>query len=262
MYKGQTSRRGGVQDVLCPFPYLGITQYSRTGSHLGTSALDIGWHEDEHESYYAPCDLKCVWVYSDFGQSMWQSVEKVRFTNGNIDYITFVTAHDNSLNAQVGQVVKQGEQWGNKGDKGAKGQFHCHIEAGIGRYTYNDWHMNHYNIYCMPNEIDLDSVFFCDGTEVPSDVIGDWKCLQDVPVNVPTAGKKLYLPSNVDTWRVYPLDVRPVVGNECGFLLPSKFDGLEYNIVDYSMNNVAIIDTRDFGRVQIYIEPETGAVIK
>lgn len=183
MLKGQTGHRDGIQDVLCPFPYLGITQYSRTGSHLGTSALDIGWHIDRHEPYFAPVDLKCVWIYPEFGQSMWQSINKVRLANGNIDYVTFVIAHDNSLDAYVGQVIRQGEQWGNKGDKGATGSYHCHIECGLGLYDFHNWSQNEYGIWCMPNEIDLDSVFFCDGTEVPGDVSGDWKYLRDVPVN-------------------------------------------------------------------------------
>lgn len=182
MKKGQTSVRAGIQDCLCPFPYLGITQYSRTGSHLGTSALDIGWHDDKYEPYYAPCDLKCVWLYPSFGQSMWQSTNKVRLANGNIDHLTFVVAHDNSLDAHVGQVIKQGEQWGNKGDLGATGAFHCHIEAGLGLYTVGNWKQNKYNIWFMPNEIDLDSVFFCDNTQIASDTIGEWKYLKDVPV--------------------------------------------------------------------------------
>lgn len=69
--------------------------------------------------------------------------------------------------------------------------------------------------------------------------------------------KYLNLNSNIDTWRVYPMDVAPVVGNECKQLLPSKFGGLSYTIKDYVNENVAIIETRDFGQVQIYIGPET-----
>lgn len=72
----------------------------------------------------------------------------------------------------------------------------------------------------------------------------------------------LYLPEEADTWRVYPLDKAPVVGNECGFLYPSKFFGLTYKIKGWTGENVAIIDTRDYGRVQIYVAPETGAIIK
>lgn len=63
----------------------------------------------------------------------------------------------------------------------------------------------------------------------------------------------LNLNSDIDTWRVYSLDVQPIVGNECAILKPSKFGGLSYTIKGYTQENVAIIETRDFGQVQIYI---------
>lgn len=72
-------------------------------------------------------------------------------------------------------------------------------------------------------------------------------------INEPKKEQYLNLNSNIDTWRVYPMNVAPVVGNECKQLLPSKFGGLSYTIKGYTMDNVAIIETRDYGQVQIYI---------
>lgn len=63
----------------------------------------------------------------------------------------------------------------------------------------------------------------------------------------------LNLSATVDTWRVYAMDVAPVVGNEFKKLKPSKFGGLSYTIKGYTQPNVAIIETRDYGQVQIYI---------
>ncbi len=74
--------------------------------------------------------------------------------------------------------------------------------------------------------------------------------------------KKLYLPAKANSWRVYPLDKAPYVGNECGFLRPSKFGGLTYDIIRYVNDSVVVIETRDFGTVQIYVAPDTGAIIK
>lgn len=74
--------------------------------------------------------------------------------------------------------------------------------------------------------------------------------------------KKLYLPASANSWRVYPLDKAPYVGNECGYLRPSKFGGLTYDIIRYVNDSVVVIKTRDFGTVQIYVAPDTGAVIK
>lgn len=74
--------------------------------------------------------------------------------------------------------------------------------------------------------------------------------------------KKLYLSKDEDSWRVYPLNKRPVVGNECGFLRPYRFGGLTYDILGYTYPDVAIIQTQDFGKVQIYVAKSTGAIIK
>ena len=76
----------------------------------------------------------------------------------------------------------------------------------------------------------------------------------EVIVNEPKSDiKYLNLNPQADTWRVYSMDVSPIVGNECKTLYPSKFNGLSYTIKGYTQPNVAIIETRDFGQVQIYI---------
>ncbi|MEN2766645.1 N-acetylmuramoyl-L-alanine amidase family protein [Ornithinibacillus xuwenensis] len=71
----------------------------------------------------------------------------------------------------------------------------------------------------------------------------------------------LNLPATENSWRVYPLDVEPVKGNEKGFLNPAKFGGLSYKVLGTTQAHVYIIETRDFGRVQIYAHPNTGATI-
>lgn len=80
-----------------------------------------------------------------------------------------------------------------------------------------------------------------------------------IPTEKPV-GQILRLAANEPRWRVYDLNIAPVVGNEKGFILPAKFGGLEYEILGYTQKTVAIIETRDFGRVQIYINA-TGATI-
>lgn len=82
------------------------------------------------------------------------------------------------------------------------------------------------------------------------------------PQPQPSNKKILVLPSTAKQWRVYKPGVAPVVGNECGLLYPSKFGGLEYEILDTPQPNVATIQTRDYGKVNIWIAPDTGALIK
>lgn len=85
---------------------------------------------------------------------------------------------------------------------------------------------------------------------------------RDETASQQTTAQKLYLPASAESWRIYDLNVAPVRGNEKGFLKPSKFGGLEYDILGWSQNDVAIIQTRDFGQVQIYVASNTGATIK
>lgn len=190
MKANQTSTRTGIQDFLCPFTSMYITQGSNYGTHAGTMANDVrGSKAGEKEPYYAPCDCKLIWCDPANGQGMWQSLNKVRFANGNIAYATFVTAHDNTFDAKVGQIVKQGQQLGNMGNKAGNGGkstgVHCHIEIAQNKYTISNWQKNSHGIYCFPKEVDTDSCYFMDGTEILNGMGGNWKYLKDVPVEEP-----------------------------------------------------------------------------
>lgn len=190
MKANQTSTRAGIQDFLCPFTSMYITQGSNYGTHAGTMANDVrGSKAGAKEPYYAPCDCKLIWRDLANGQGMWQSLNKVRFANGNIAYATFVTAHDSSFDATVGQIVKQGQQLGNMGNKAGNGGVstgvHCHIEIAQNKYTISNWQKNSHGIYCFPKEVDTDSCYFMDGTEILNGMGGNWKYLKDVPVEEP-----------------------------------------------------------------------------
>ena len=182
MQKGQTSVRGGIEDFLCPFTDMNITQGSHMyPTHMGIMANDvIGAESGVRYPYYAPCTCKCIWIYPSYGQSMWQSLKPVRFANGKIDYATFMICHDNSQDCYVGQIVKQGVQLGNMGDKGYATGVHCHIQTEQG----NDiaWYKNSYDVYQFNNEVDLDDMYFVDNTNIINGSGGNWKVTSDVPV--------------------------------------------------------------------------------
>ncbi|MEK5521883.1 hypothetical protein B5V89_16530 [Heyndrickxia sporothermodurans] len=74
--------------------------------------------------------------------------------------------------------------------------------------------------------------------------------------------KKVYLPASDPSWRVYPTNKAPVKGNEKGYLNPKKFGGLSYEILGSPQKDVYTIKTDDFGTVNIYAAPSTGAKIK
>ena len=234
MRKGDKSVRGGIQDFLCCFESMYITQGSNMGTHRGTGANDVrGAYAGVKYPYYAPCDCKLIWRDLANGQGMWQSLEKVRFANGNIDYATFVTAHDNSFDAQIGQIVRQGEQLGNMGDKAGNGGtvtgVHCHIEIAQHKYDISNWQKNRYGIYCFPNETDTDDCYFVDNTNIIYGFGGNWKYLSQIPVN--NEGEKadqiLYKGSKVRFDGVFKVDIIKRGANWFG---NTKLTGVSYNV--------------------------------
>ncbi|WP_158633966.1 N-acetylmuramoyl-L-alanine amidase family protein [Radiobacillus deserti] len=72
----------------------------------------------------------------------------------------------------------------------------------------------------------------------------------------------LQLPASETEWRIYPIGVKPTDGKEIGVIHPNKFNGLEYRILGTSYPNVYIIQTSNFGIVQIIAHPDSGAVLK
>lgn len=94
----------------------------------------------------------------------------------------------------------------------------------------------------------------------------DKKYVVDDVENAKPSSAKIKIPTSVDRWRVYSLGEAPVSGNECGFLKPSVFADeaayLEYEVIDWIQPDVAIIKTRDFGQVQIYVGSDTSAIIE
>src|SRR5699024_9340622 len=71
----------------------------------------------------------------------------------------------------------------------------------------------------------------------------------------------LHLPKLAKQWRVYDIGIKPIKGNEKSFLSPYKFKDLTYKILDTIASYDYLIETRDFGKVQIYGHSSTGAIV-
>lgn len=255
MIKGQKSVRGGIEDFLCPFTDMYITQGSNSSySHKGIMANDVrGSQSGVRYPYYAPCTCKCLRTYTSSGQVMWQSTNKVRFANGRVDYATFMTVHDDTMDAKVGQVVSQGSQLGNMGTKGNATGVHCHIE--ISQSGDTSWFKNQYGNWHFNNEYDLDDCYFVDNTNIINGMGGNWKTTDKVPVSSGSGKNYANLPASISSWSVYDLNVSPVKKNAKGKLNPQKFGGLTYYIYAYHDNGAtAEIQTSSYGRVKIYIK--------
>lgn len=219
MIKGQKSIRDGIEDFLCPFTDMYISQGSNGEySHKGIMANDVrGKIAGIRYPYYAPCTCKCLKNYPVTGQVLWQSVNKVRFANGRIDYATFMTAHDDTMDAEIGQIVKQGSQLGNMGMKGLANitGVHCHIEVSQSKDT--TWKKNKYGNYMFNNEYDLDDCYFVDNTNIIKGMNGKWKTTN--PVNVKNeADQILAVGSKVKFDGIFKVDIlkSPISSNLFG----------------------------------------------
>lgn len=258
MKKGQTSIRGGIEDFLCPFTNMYITQGSGGNySHKGIMANDVrGAQAGVRYPYYAPCTCKCLRTYPSSGQVMWQSINKVRFANGRVDYATFMIVHDDTMDAKPGQTVKQGVQLGNMGTKGNATGVHCHIE--VSQSADTSWTKNQFGIYRFNNEYDLDDCYFVDNTNILNGMGGNWRTTDKVAVQEPVKDTRNYvnLPPTVNTWAFYDIDKAPIKAkNMKGQLKPSKFGGLSYYVHEYRDGRAtAVIETVQFGKVKIYIK--------
>ena len=181
MFKGQKSIRGGIEDFMCPFTDFYLTcGPNESKYHMGIKAIDVrGAERGVCYPYYAPVTSKCIRTYPESGQVMWQSVNDVRCSNGYVGKVTYMTVHDDTMDAYPGLVVSQGNQLGNMGTKGNADGVHCHIECSQSDDT--SWFKNGYGNYMFNYEVDPEDVFFMDNTNIING-LGAWKYLKDVPV--------------------------------------------------------------------------------
>lgn len=172
MKRNQKLSIGGVQALLFPMEVMSITQGNNEGTHMGTNALDNAGKDTGIDPTFAPCDMRLVAYdsYANGNAVFFESLKKVRFRDGTIDYATFMFIHDNSI-ADILAYAKQGKTWGQGqefGDEGTAGKAtgnHVHMEVAKGRYTHM-YNKNGYGVYYLPRNVSADLAFFTDGTTI------------------------------------------------------------------------------------------------
>lgn len=74
--------------------------------------------------------------------------------------------HDNTANAYVGMIVKQGDQLYDEGTAGYRVTGpHNHIEIGIGNFK-GMYVLNNHGVWMMPGNVDPSDVLFADDTKI------------------------------------------------------------------------------------------------
>lgn len=165
----------GYEYFMCPMTEFKITQVENVGTHLGTKAVDFASGTAGYRApYYAPATVKCIKTIPSYGEATWQTVNKVHCPNGYFGIVTFETVHDNTFNAYVGMVIKQGQQLGNMGDAGRASGVHLHIEftqSANGNMAYNS-----YGIYTFTaTESYVDDTFYVNDTNIITPMAGNWR---------------------------------------------------------------------------------------
>ena len=271
-----------MQKLTYPTKTMGLTQNYNMGSHYGAShgspcsyPIDDGCSDTGRDYFYAPCDLVVKRIYgvgNKGANTIWlQSTNKVQLANGKESIVTILVTHpedDDLSKIKVGQKFNQFDKMFREGgDGGGNIRYgnHFHIEVSTCEYSKlsnSGWVKNNKNTWVMtPYPIKPEQAFYVDKKFTN---IRKTQGLTFKELIEPTPTKQtLYLPSSATKWRVYKLNVVPKVGNECGYLYPSKFGGLKYEILRWTdYKDVCVIKTRDYGQVQIYVAKSTGAIIK
>lgn len=92
---------------------------------------------------YAPVDIKLLWYDTTECCALWQSVDKVHFANGSIDYLGIIVYHDNDIAngtySNVGDIIRQGQIFNRTGTGGNVTGDHVHLETGIGEVNLNQY---------------------------------------------------------------------------------------------------------------------------
>lgn len=240
----------------------GLSSYS----HKYGKQLDFGGENTGIDKVYAPFTGIIRKIYTGSNAVWLESKGEVLCADGKARKLVFLTAHCNDIShLKVGMEIKQGQYYYSEGTKGASAN-HVHVELGMGPFSGSGWNNNNPGKeWTINNPIAMEKYMM-----LKDDVVikkytyqGKEYLMKKVSEVFPvSANKTLYLPKEATSWRVYPLDKQPRVGNECGKLNPSKFGGLTYDILNMPYPDVATIKTRDYGTVNIYVAKSTGAIIK
>lgn len=159
MRAGQTLvAQDGYEVALFPMPYMYISQGemmpSTNWSHYNTYNMDFqGWDSNGRvlqAPLYAPFTMEVValWDYNGSHTVTFESLNKVHFADGSLDYMTIEFTHANNPPYHtIGDRINQGQLCYYTGTYGNVTGDHVHMCAGKGHYNgYTQRIGGHYDL--------------------------------------------------------------------------------------------------------------------
>ena len=125
-------------------------------THKSDKALDLSGKDTGIESIKAPFTGTIKRIYTNTNTVWIQSIDKVKYADGTIDYMTVMTMHDNEVsNSKVGDIIKQGEIYYEEGRQGYTTGNHIHLAVGKGKFAGNGWFLNDEGSWVINNQYDV-----------------------------------------------------------------------------------------------------------
>ena len=152
-----------MQKAILGVDVLNITQgYNVAYSHKGRHSLDLVGRNNGYIELRAPFDGIIKKVYTTNSNVVWlESLDKVEYANGVIDYMTIMTMHDDNVSdLHVGKIVRQGEIYYCGGSSGNVTGPHIHLEVGRGNFKNIGWYKNDYGKWTIYNNIRVNDALY------------------------------------------------------------------------------------------------------
>lgn len=187
-----TLKSGKYELLRFPMKVMNITQGNNGQfSHQGVNALDIAGKDAGIDPTFAPCKMviKRKEGYGQGNAVFAESVDKVMFADGTVDYAKFMFLHDNYTgDFAVGRVFQQWEEFGDEGTAGYATGNHCHFEVAKGKLVWDKagsgygyyGRNNSTGVWHLQDSISADKACVVDGVTIKNGNGMGWKKASEV----------------------------------------------------------------------------------
>lgn len=151
-----------MEKAILMMDYLNVTQSGNGSfSHKGDLAIDIAGRDSGIDYLKAPFTGKIKRIYKNVNAVWLESIDKVIYADGSVDYMTVMTLHDDDIsNLKVGDIIKQGDIYYKEGSTGYVTGNHIHLAVGKGKFKGNGWYKNSYGNWCINNQMEVTKALF------------------------------------------------------------------------------------------------------